>query len=147
MSDLELYHYGVKGMKWGVRHDQKSGIYDERGFRTKKGHELEKARRKKLTPEQSDTELEKLYNPNMFTTRHRLSAETKQFVTDGFSGKTHNPELKKAMKDYLNNVKRGREFYEQHKKKIDSLTLKELGYADTERGREIIRDYWDQTFF
>ena len=145
--DGELRHYGVTGMKWGVRRDRKSGVYDERGFLTNKGHKLEKARRKKLTPEQSDAELENLYKPNKVATRHRLSAETKQFVVDGFSGKAHTPELKKAMKNYINSVEKGREVYEQRKKKIDSLTLIELGYADTKRGREIIRDYWDETFF
>lgn len=134
-------------MKWGVRRDKKSGVYDDRGFRTKKGHELEKTRRKKLTSEQSDAELESLYKPHKFTSRHRLSAETKQYVADGYSGKTHTPELEKAMKDYLRNIDKGREVYEKYRKKIDSLTLKELGYADTERGREIIRDYWNETFF
>lgn len=147
MSENELMHYGVPGMKWGVRRDRKSGVYDERGFRTKKGHELEKARRKKLTPEQSDAELESLYKPNKVASRHRLSAETKQYVVDGYSGKTHTPELKKAMKNYLRTIEKGKEVYEKYRKQIDSLALKELGYADTERGRQIIRDYWNEEFF
>ena len=37
MRENELYHHGVKGQKWGVRRNRKSGVYDERGFRTKKG--------------------------------------------------------------------------------------------------------------
>ena len=147
MHENELMHYGIPGMKWGVRRNRKSGVYDERGFRTKKGHELEKTRRKKLTPEQSDAELESLYKPNKVTSRHRLSAETKQYVVDGYSGKTSTPELKKAMKDYLGNIEKGKEVYEKYRKQIDSLALKELGYADTERGRQIIRDYWNEEFF
>lgn len=147
MNENELMHYGVPGMKWGIRRDRKSGAYDERGFRTKKGHELEKVRRKKLTPEQSNAELESLYKPNKVTSRHRLSAETKQYVVDGYSGKASTPELKKAMKDYLRNIEKGKEVYEKYLKKIDSFALKELGYADTERGRQIIRDYWNEEFF
>ena len=147
ISMSELYHHGVKGQKWGVRRNRKSGVYDERGFRTKKGHELEKTRRKKLTPEQSDAELESLYKPNKVTSRHRLSAETKQYVVDGYSGKTNTPELKKAMKNYRRNIEKGKEVYEKYRKQIDSLALKELGYADTERGRQIIRDYWNEEFF
>ena len=134
-------------MKWGVIRNRKSDVYDERGFRTKKGHEIEKNRRKKLTNEQSDAELESLYKSNKYVSRHRLSAETKQFVSDGYSGKGHTKELQKEMNAYLKSIKKGKEIYEKHRQNIDSLTLKELGYADTKRGREIIRDYWNQTFF
>lgn len=49
MNNYELYHYGVKGMQWGVRRDRKTGkvtikkgtkinrlsVYDERAA---KGH-------------------------------------------------------------------------------------------------------------
>ena len=38
----ELYHYGVKGMKWGVRHDKE---YQGKGKRKEKGKEKEKRRR------------------------------------------------------------------------------------------------------
>lgn len=43
----ELYHYGVKGMKWGVRRSQK--VLDRLSGRVKKSRENEKNYRDKLT--------------------------------------------------------------------------------------------------
>lgn len=37
MQNDELYHYGVKGMKWGVRHEQKYSSSNPGGITIKKG--------------------------------------------------------------------------------------------------------------
>ena len=115
----------------------------------KKGHQVEKERRKKLTPEQSDAELNNLYKSNKVTDRYRLIKETWDYAASGSSRKEYSKEVKRELKawDKAYKKKKGKEYIEKIKGRIDSLTLQELGYADTEKARLIIRDYWDYNEF
>ena len=78
----ELYHYGIKGMKWGVRRTpeqlghhagvkkKKSGIteklqkssqkFDKKGMLTEEGHRSEVERRRKMSIKEQNAELRKL---------------------------------------------------------------------------------------
>lgn len=68
MDNNELYHYGVLGMKWGVRKDRGGGVSKtgRRGRTTKErppAHEdYKKAHSKKSVREMSDTELRSRIN-------------------------------------------------------------------------------------
>lgn len=74
----ELYHWGIKGMKWGVRRYQnKDGTYTSAGRKRKRDNWSEDAKtasdiRKKSVKEMSNAELRKLNE------RTRLENEHKQ---------------------------------------------------------------------
>lgn len=61
--DNELYHYGVLGMKWGVRKDRRSGGSNSRGKKSANYHDdYRKAHDKKSVKSMSDAELRSRIN-------------------------------------------------------------------------------------
>ena len=97
-SDLELFHYGVKGMKWGVRKDRgASGLQrkDARWVRRKSAKVTEKARKK------SSREIKKLTkelqrDPTARTKSGRLSSKA---ILD------YNTKVASAMNSKVKNLK------------------------------------------
>ena len=85
----ELYHYGVLGMKWGVRKDRSSGSSRKRGKSSWSDDAREaRAIKKKKVKQMSNTELKKLnertrleqeysrLNPNVISKGWKLVAAT-----------------------------------------------------------------------
>ena len=75
----ELYHYGVKGMKWGVRRYQNAGANKRRSKKVSTGSEKTKERKKiaifkKVSNEKiKDIDSSTLNRGRAFITQHLLA--------------------------------------------------------------------------
>lgn len=169
----ELCHYGVEGMKWGIRRYQNKdgsltpkgrrrlGYEDRRGYLTEKGHLVEKERRRKLTSAQSDSELKKYHDIGKriaadnaskkdYDTHSKMIEEVRNHVVDNYwqSGKTDSTrklisEKQQYLADFGSKTEKGRRFVKKYCSKMDSAVLSELGYSDTEAGRRYVRELWE----
>lgn len=74
---MELKHYGILGMKWGVRRYQNpDGSYTDAG---KKRYNMSEVERKWAQGREEDTDRKKDYNPRaVTTTKHKRAKVTKQ---------------------------------------------------------------------
>ena len=74
----ELYHHGVKGMKWGVRHYQNTGANKRRSKKVSTGSDFKKVLNKKIKDIDSAT----LNHGKTFLTQHQLNQQilNQQFV-------------------------------------------------------------------
>lgn len=212
--DSTLAHYGVKGMKWGIRRDRRkrartaaavSKLEDEKQFSQRKGtyadhdkarlpyryasyklvedlsdreikageryvsvfnskkykdlaqsavdaakkelgkpdpnrkfdivsatdHKYQKARRSKLTAEESDRELERITNlskkdPKSISEYNKLWDEIQLYVADWYFQQTHNKRIKELWD------KPGTD------DEVNGVILTELGYKDTPKARKLI---------
>lgn len=145
------------------------GYINKDGDLTLRGHKYEVDRRKKLSPEESDRELEEIglhygnkpnakSNIGLTEKQQRLVNESLDYVLrknrsylneiDKFNRvMDRNPESYMESRDMygvkLSNKPYSLKKMESLASKIDSIVINGLGYSDTEIGRKYIRQYWD----
>lgn len=136
MAEYELWHYGVKGMKWGVRRFQK------------KDGTLTSAGKKKYQGSRGDIEKEyKNYNEN--DDWGKIASEINSKSGDWYSQTPVSKGYKEVIKWDNTERKKLKEWsplYEFKRKKLEheldqrlaSVALKDLGYNDTEAGRKFL---------
>lgn len=95
----ELYHYGVKGMKWGIRRFQ-----NKDGTLTPKG-------KKRYSGNRGD--IEKQYDPK---NRDDLDALRKEILSKSGDFRTNNP-ISKRLKNTINWIPKGQKNTDEEKKK------------------------------
>lgn len=154
MNNYELYHYGVKGMKWGVHKaveydwsnkvtkgqvdgsDYKKRIYSYNSG----GSNLERERNKKY----STREFKQKYGMT------REEAEKKRYAAAVKALKTGDDPLVEAINkkhlswnkfDAKKATKEGRAEVEKILQDLDDVVLKSIGYKDLELGRRMLYEY------
>lgn len=119
MSDYELYHYGVKGMKWGIRRTAAQlGHLAKAGYgRTKTAIDIHKAKRSAKKAAKIAAERAKIKNP-------------KKLTDDELRARIKRLELEKQYKELENNTdpnKRGREFMTSVAETVGKNLISQVG--------------------
>lgn len=102
----ELYHHGIKGMKWGVRRTQSQLGHDTGGTNSKKSKRQLKAEAKQLKKDQK--EWDKNFNKN-WTKAYNKAADESTKIADQVNKKYEkfdfsdlsDPKVKKAYDQYI----------------------------------------------
>ena len=90
MENNELYHWGIKGMKWGVRRYQNSdGTYTEEGKRrynkTEDGNNKKNEKIKNMSDEELARRIKRLQNEAEYIRLKKQTEPGKAFVEDVLS--------------------------------------------------------------
>lgn len=141
-SDGELYHFGVKGMKWGVRRYQnKDGILTKAGKR-KISREYEKTSKKTMN------DLAKVYN-SMYINAYNKSAD---YMNSGGIDKFNATQKKKYGENYAKRDSYMHDYNEAFSNVFSKNYNKSLNdfYKENkhfQKGQELVRKYdmtkWD----
>ena len=143
-SDDELMHYGIKGMKWGVRrYQRKDGSLTGAGKRRLKkalrgGTELkntDKVFQEKVTePLNKSKEYARMKDTTDFLKAiedeaRRQGIDPSRVMLDSATSKT----VRTAMDDYS---KKGSSLIRENYQDLASATLRDVGLEDTQKGRD-----------
>lgn len=127
MAEYELWHYGIKGQKWGVRRFQK------------------KDGKKKYQGTRGD--IEKQIDPENTDQYVKLQKEIEKKSGSWYFSKPVSKRFKDALDWGRSEEKRlGEAFYrdaktiKKYNARIASAILRDLGYNDTKAGREFLID-------
>lgn len=137
--DQELYHHGVKGMKWGVRKRPKSTekLYkqsrDKIYKKTTKLLKKDKAKNMKSAIDKMNAELENTKVYKDYKDTHALVK--KKVKSEGATLKEINSLGEKQAAVY----KKMQSIAKKYKNEYAGAMLKDLGYEDTKAGREYIK--------
>ncbi len=103
MNQNELYHHGIKGMKWGVRHDKRGGggpglIGSVKNYRTvqKRKKTLAKARATRAANRKAAIERQELLKKGKISPKKMTDAELRQQTERLRAESTYKNELKNA---------------------------------------------------
>lgn len=143
-SDDELMHYGVKGMKWGVRrYQRKDGSLTGAGKRRLKKalrgdtelKNTDKVFREKVTePLNKSKEYARMKDATDFLKAiedeaRRQGVDPNRVMLDSTTSKT----IRTAMDDYS---KKGSSLIRENYQDLASATLRDVGLEDTQKGRD-----------
>lgn len=147
-SDDELMHYGVKGMKWGVRrYQRKDGSLTSAGKRRLKKavreygssesnlSETKKVFRDKVTEpikkskEYAEAEFAQKYLQTIAKEAERRGIDKSRIVFDAETAEAINT----AMTDFK---KKGQSLVRENYQELASATLRDVGLEDTQKGRD-----------
>lgn len=143
-SDDELMHYGVKGMKWGVRrYQRKDGSLTGAGKRRLKKalrgdtelKNTDKVFREKVTePLNKSKEYARMKDATDFLKAiedeaRRQGIDPSRVMLDSATSKT----VRTAMDDYS---KKGSSLIRENYQDLASATLRDVGLEDTQKGRD-----------
>lgn len=150
-SDDELMHYGVKGMKWGVRrYQRKDGSLTGAGKRRLKKalrgdtelKNTDKVYREKVAkPLKKSKEYARMKDTTDFLKAigdeaRRQGVDPSRIMLDSATSKT----VRTVMDDY---TKKGSSLVRENYQDLASATLRDVGLEDTQKGRDwlVKRDY------
>lgn len=149
-NSSELYHFGVLGMKWGVRKSQNN-------HETTVSYRKLKKQIARSSPGKNVSAVTSRYNAELSKTKEARAAKrasdnlvelNKQFKKehpDGtlVFGENFKLAYNKILDDY---AKKGKEIFAKYEDQLASATLKDLGYEDTGQGREQVKKIMAKEF-
>ena len=171
MDDFELYHFGVKGMKWGVRKKDLKGAIrkaqvdkfrasEHNGFAKKGGllYKLSTSSLGGIYPNQSSgkaydrTVKKMLSDADVETIREHIRDQNRISKALDKYEESHHPGVdydyrkvdamsKRWLKAQQRTQKAVSDLSKKYKDSFDDSRLSDSGYASIERGREMIRSY------
>lgn len=149
IDDRKLCHYGVKGMKWGIRRER--DISDiTRVSKRKLKKQIEKANKapknnkntiaiqEKFNRELNNSKEGKAYN-NMVSGLAALEKEGRKIYGDNFHlslTKQQVEQFRSIEKPYID---KGKALLKAHRDDYASAMIKDLGYEDTKDGRKYLK--------
>lgn len=141
----ELYHYGVKGMKWGVRRFQnKDSTLTPKGKKRYSGNRGDVE--KQIDPESVDQwmGLQKEIEAKSGDWYNQIGVSKRFQDTMKWANKAKK-KLEEEQKQFGMVYSKRRELEKAFKKKLESrlasTILRDLGYNDTKAGRQFLIDY------
>jgi hypothetical protein len=153
--EYELYHYGVKGMKWGVHKAVEYDWSDKPSKAKVEGSDYKK--RMFNTNNSAPWNLKELRNARYSTKEFkdkygmtREEVEKKQYKAavkalrsgkDSFVDAVNKKHLSMKQFEAKRVTKEGRAEVEKILQDLDDVVLKEIGYKDLELGRRMLYEY------
>ena len=157
----ELYHFGIPGMKWGVRRFQNpDGTLSEKGYKRygkKADKKMQKILLKQFNNKKGNFENRKRLESKISTeldkskeqkALNRLASKHEKLITIRDSNNNivglHSIDNKTSMvrdhtKLLYDRDKKARELGNKYLDEFRGATLKDLGYQDTKKGREYLK--------